>query len=267
MRKLTTICCALALVAAASNSALAQGNWGDLSGTFVLSGDVPKPIPAKIDKDVEVCGKHKLVDEWLVVGPNKGIKNIVVYLFLKEGEKAPTAHKDYEMTAKGSVVLDNENCRFEPRVALLRTTQTLVVGNKDPIAHNTKIEFIDNISVNPLIPAGASLKQPLFPKTERLPSNVSCSIHPWMQAKVLIRDNPYFAVTDDQGKFAIKNLPEGKWTIQFWHESAGFLAKELKKDGKPLTWTKGRTEVTITPKGVDLGKIEVGVGGFKSPAK
>jgi hypothetical protein len=260
MRKFIWALAPLAIVVA-SVTAQAAG-WGDLSGTFVLSGDAPKPMPITPNKDVEVCGKHKLVDESLVIGANKGIKNIVVYLYLKEGEKAPAAHKDYEASAKAEVILDNDKCRFEPHIALLRTTQTLLVGNKDSVGHNTKIECIDNTSVNPLVPAGANLKLP-FPKPERLPSTVSCSIHPWMTAKVLIRDNPYFAVTDENGKFTIKNLPEGKFTFQFWHEQSGFLAKELKKDGKALTWAKGRTEVAITPKGVDLGKVEVGVGAFK----
>jgi hypothetical protein len=244
----------------------ANAQWGDLSGQFVLSGEVPKEIVITPDKDVAVCGKHKIVDEWLVVGQKKGIKNIVVYLYLAEGAKAPAAHPDYEKAAKADVVLDNEKCRFEPRVALLRTSQKLVVGNKDPVGHNTKVETLENKPENPIVPAMASL--PLsFPKTERLPTTVSCSIHPWMSARVLIRDNPYMAVTDADGKFTIKNLPAGKHTIQFWHESMGFLAKGLKKDGKPLAWSKGRTEVTITPKGVDLGKVEVDVAGFKKPGK
>jgi hypothetical protein len=261
MRKLICLSAALAVFAAAT--AHAQ-TWGDLSGQFVLSGTLPKDIPIVPNKDVEVCGKHKLVDEWLTIGPNKGIKNIVVYLYLAEGAKAPKAHPDYDKTAKEQIVLDNEKCRFEPRFALLRTSQTLVVGNKDSVGHNTKVECLENKPENPIVPANASLKL-MFPKPERLPTTVSCSIHPWMSARVLIRDNPYMAVTDEEGKFTIKNLPAGKHTIQFWHESMGFLAKELKKDGKPLTWAKGRTEVTIAPKGVDLGKVEVGVGGFRKP--
>lgn len=259
MRNILWALAPLAMLAAATAQA---AGWGDLTGQFVLSGDAPKVTTITPTKDEAVCGKHKLVDESLVVGPNKGIKNIVVYLYLKEGDKAPAAHADYEKTAKDEVLLDNDKCRFEPRVALLRTTQTLVVGNKDSVGHNTKIDTLDNKPENPIVPAGASVKF-LFPKTERLPTTVSCSIHPWMSARVLIRDNPYFAVTDENGKFTIKNLPEGKFTFQFWHEQSGFLAKELKKDGKPLTWAKGRTEFTITAKGTDVGKVEVGVGAFK----
>ena len=69
--------------------------------------------------------------------------------------------------------------------------------------------------------------------------------------------------TDDEGKFTIKNVPAGKRTFQFWHESCGYVAKELKSGGKPLTWTKGKTDFTITPKGVDLGTVEIGAAAFK----
>lgn len=259
MRKFLLALAPLAVYAAATAQA---AGWGDLSGQFILSGEAPKPKSLTPDKDVEVCGKHKLYDESLVIGPNKGIKNIVVYLYLKDGEKSPAIHADYDKTAKDEIKLDNDKCRFEPHVVLLRTTQTLLVGNSDSVGHNTNISCLDNKPENPIVPAGASVKFS-FPKNERLPTNVSCNIHSWMTAKVLIRDNPYFAVTDENGKFTIKNVPEGKFTFQFWHEQTGFLAKELKKDGKPLTWTKGRPEFTITPKGFDIGKVEVGVGAFK----
>lgn len=257
-----------ALIVLMSHRAHAAG-WGDLSGTFVLSGDAPKVEALVVDKDVEVCGKHKIVDESVVIGPNKGIKNIVVYLYLKEGEKAPAAHADYDKTAKDQVVLDNDKCRFEPRITLLRTTQTLLVGNKDTISHNTKIECLNNKPENPIIPAGASVKFN-FPKVESLPTTVSCSIHPWMKQYTLIRDNPYFAVTDENGKFTIKNVPEGKFTFQFWHEFTGYIDTEKKKNpvqlkqgGKALKWAKGRAEFAMTPKGIDLGKVEVGAAAFK----
>lgn len=235
--------------------------WGDLTGQFVLSGAAPKVAPLVVPPGAG-CGAVKLVDESVVIGPNKGIKNVVVYLFLKEGEKAPAAHPDYDKTAKVEVALDNDKCRFEPRITLLRTSQTLVVGNKDAVGHNTNLACLENKPENPIIPPGASVKFS-FPKSERLPTNVSCNIHPWMNAKVLIRDNPYFAVTDENGKFTIKKLPEGKFIFQFWHERIGYLSTGLIKDGKPLTVTKGRLDVVITPKGTDLGKIEVGADAFK----
>ena len=71
--------------------------------------------------------------------------NVVVYLYLR-GKTAPV-HESYSETADAKVTLDNDKCRFEPHVCLLRTSQTLVVGNKDDVGHNTKIDTRDMISI------------------------------------------------------------------------------------------------------------------------
>jgi len=51
------------------------------------------------------------------------------------------------------------------------------------------------------------------------PISYKCSIHPWMSGYVRVFEHPYYAVTDDDGKFEIKNAPVGKFRIVFWHES------------------------------------------------
>lgn len=228
--------------------------WGSLRGRFLYDGTAPEPMPVNITKDQEFCGKHNLVDESLVVNKaNKGIKNVFVYLYLLRGEKEPKVAPSYEETATGEVALNNINCRFEPHACLLRTTQTLVVGNKDPIGHNTKIDPQDNNGINQLIPAG--LKETAkFPNEESVPARVSCSIHPWMNAWLLIRSNPYIAVTDEDGNFEIKDLPAGEWTMQVWHEKAGYLA-DVEIAGK--NWSKGRVKVPILTGDVDWGDIKV----------
>ena len=166
--------------------------WGHLSARFVFDGTPPKPVPTVVTKDQAVCGKFKLVDETLVVNSkNKGIANVIVFL---RDTKKPAIHPDYEKALKEKVLLNNINCRFEPRVALIRTGQTVVLGNKDPVGHNTKIDTFFNPGVNPLIPSGAQLEQK-FMIEERLPARVSCSIHPWMGAWLVIRSNPYFAAS------------------------------------------------------------------------
>jgi len=230
-------------------------DWGELKGTFVLKGGVPKAKAIAVTKDIPFCGKHKLVDESLVVGADGGVKNIVVYMYLKTGAAKPAIHPDYVKTAKSVVSLDNKGCRFEPHVVLLRTTQTLKVGNPDAVGHNTKVDFLGgNTSFNDLIPAGKSLDKQ-FSEAERLPTQVSCSIHPWMTAWVVVKDNPYFAVTDDKGSFTIKNVPAGEWTFQFWHEKAGYV-QDVTVGGKTTKWSRGRLDVKVASgKATDLGKV------------
>lgn len=238
-------------LAALAGVASAQ-EWGDLEGTFVIKGAAPTPAKIVVDKDPQFCGKHNLVDEKLVVNKeNGGIANVVVYLF---DQAKPKIHPDYEKTAKAEVVVDNANCRFEPHVAAMRTGQTLVLGNKDPIGHNTKADFFNNNAFNDLIPATGSIKKS-FTMAESAPSALSCSIHPWMNAYLLIREDPYFAVTDKDGKFSIKNLPAGEHTFIVWNNK---FVSSVTIDGKATTWARGRVKLNIKAGANSLGKkIEV----------
>jgi plastocyanin len=242
--------CSLALAAIASVAPAQE--WGDLEGTFVFKGTPPTPAKINVDKDQAFCGKHNLVDEKVAVNKeNGGLANVVVYLF---DQTKPKIHPDYEKTAKAEVIVDNANCRFEPHVAGLRVGQTLVLGNKDPIGHNTKADFFKNNPFNDLIPAGGSIKK-TFTEEETTPSSLSCSIHAWMNAYLLIRNDPYFAVSDKDGKFVIKNLPVGEHTFIVW--SNKFISS-VTIDGKATTWMRGRVKLNIKPGANSLGKkIEV----------
>ena len=243
----------LAIVLGASAGVASAQQWGDLDGTFVYKGTPPAPMKITPEKDPEYCGKHPLVVENLVVNKeNGGMANVVIYLFTAQGAKVEV-HPDYAKTAKDEVRVDNHNCRFEPHVQGIRTGQTLVVGNKDPIAHNTKGEFFANNPFNDLIPANNDIKK-TFMTAETTPSELSCSIHPWMKAYLLIRDNPYFAVSDKDGKFSIKNLPAGEHTFIVWSNK---YITDVAIAGKPTTWTRGRPKFTIKSGPNALGKIEV----------
>jgi hypothetical protein len=73
---------------------------------------------------------------------------------------------------------------------------------------------------------------------------------------ILVRDEPYAAVTDDKGGFLIENLPAGKWTFQFWHKKAGYLSGV--SVGKEKTGKRGEVEVEIkNGETIDFGEIVV----------
>ena len=242
----------LGLAAVVAGGLASAQEWGDLEGSFVFKGTPPTPKKIAVEKDPEFCGKHDLVEETVVVNKaNGGLANVVVYLL---DATKPKIHPDYAKDAKAEVVVDNANCRFEPHVAAIRTGQTLVLGNKDPIGHNTKADFFTNNAFNDLIPAGGSIKK-TFPQAEGQPSPLSCSIHPWMNGYLLIREDPYFAVSDKDGKFVIKNLPVGEHTFVVWSNK---FVSSVTVDGKATTWTRGRAKLNIKPGSNSLGKkIEV----------
>jgi plastocyanin len=209
--------------------AMAQ-EWGNLKMKFVVDGKAPAPPKLDITKDQAYCGMHNLVNERLTVGKGGELANVVVYLSAK-----PTKiHPDYEAALKKEVKIDNSKCRFEPHVSFIRTGQKLIIGNSDPIGHNTKADFFENTPFNDLIPSKGSITK-TFNKAEKTPSGISCSIHPWMAGHLLILDHPYAAVSDATGALEIKNLPVGKHTFTVWLEPR-FVSKitgqQIKRGGK-----------------------------------
>jgi plastocyanin len=224
--------------------------WATLKGRFVLDGSVPNPAPLTIDKDQAVCGVHPLFNESLVIGKGNGIANVVIYV---RTPKIPV-NKEYEKSAADSVTLDNKGCRFEPHVQKIRIGQTLSVKNSDPVAHNTNVGG-KNLQGNPLIPAGATAEFKVE-GPESTPAPVSCNIHPWMRARVVVTSNPYCAVSGDDGTFEIADLPAGELEFQIWQENGGAL--DVKNSDLQPTGGAGRFKVSLEPgKEKDLKDITV----------
>lgn len=237
-----------------------QAQWGDLTATFILDGKAPESKPLTVTKDQQVCG-NTIPDDSLIVSSSGGIANVIVAIYLKETDPLPPIHDDYKKSAGEKVELDNHKCRFEPHIAVLRVGQPLILKNSDAVGHNTKIDVLNNTPVNPIIPSNAQLEQK-FNMEERLPANVSCSIHPWMSAKLVVKKHPYVGVSDKDGKLTIKNMPVGKWSLQVWHESSGYVS-EVKQDGKAAKWAKGRVEFTVKAGANSLGEVKVPPTAFK----
>lgn len=232
-------------------------DWGTLKAKFILEGNAPTADKLNINKDIEVCSKHKLVDETYKIDAKTGaIQNVVIFLSPKPGSPKPKIHPDYEKATE-DVVLDNHNCHFVPHIVILRTGQKLVIKNSDPVGHNTKADFFNNTSFNDLIPAGGSIPK-TFTKAESAFMPASCSIHPWMSARILVREDPYAAASNEKGELSIENIPAGKWTFTVWHEGCGFVTS-AKQGGKTVEWKKGKLDFEIKKGSNDLGEVKIPV--------
>jgi hypothetical protein len=105
------------------------------------------------------------------------------------------------------------------RVTCVRVGDTLVVKNSAAIPHNFFWSSANNGDHNANIPAMGQWKLPQAIAAEPAPVQYKCTIHPWMSGYVRVFDHPYHAVTDDDGKFEIRNAPAGKFRIVYWHET------------------------------------------------
>lgn len=236
----------LSIAVAACVAQSSAQEWGTLKGKFVFDGPPPAAAALDVNKDQQCCTvKHK--DESLVVSPEGGVANVVVYLKTAK----PKVHPDYDSEADGEVVLDNKTCQFQPHVLVMRTSQTLKVKNSDNCSHNTNISPLGGGGINPLIAAAGDVTHK-FNRQQNLPIPVACNIHPWMKAYILPRDNPYAAVSNEDGTFEIKNLPAGaQLEFQVWQEKSGYVTAAAPKI------EKGKFTYKLKPGDNDLGEIKL----------
>ena len=237
-----------------SGTTLAGDGWGGLRGRFIWRGEIPVQQELVIERDAEVCGGHGLKDESLLIDPeNRGVGNVVVWL---DSRTAVPIHPELEKPA-GPVRLDNRGCRFEPRVAVLRTGGVLRLVNSDPVAHNAAVYLKRSTPFNDVIPQGGPLDR-VIRKAEQLPARVDCSIHPWMKAWLLVLDHPYAAVSGEDGSFELPRLPAGEWTFRVWQERAGLLKQWQRGGSASEVLEKGQFKLTI-PAGESLDMGELGL--------
>ena len=234
----------------------ANAETGDLKIRFEYGGDPPAPEAANVTKDIEFCGKTKLMNERLLVNDeNKGIKNVIIYVYTGRGG----SKLDDVSPASNTLTLANDKCRFEPHVLIAQKGDTLRVTNPDEVGHNANLQFFNNQAQNFLIPAGQE-KSVMLEESEPAPIPVDCNIHPWMTARVLVLDHPFAAVSDENGDLTIKGLPTGELVFRAYHE-AGTI-KEVNVAGKDDEWSRSRFEVDIKPGLNDLGTVVIPADSF-----
>lgn len=185
---------------------------GVVEGTVALSGK-PKKRPAlAVDHDKEVCGLHPIRDESLVVSADGGVANAVVYIEgIAEGK----------FWTDSPIVMDQIGCAYTPHVLAVGVGQKILFKNSDPVLHNINTFPKENRPVNlSLLAAGQG--RPVA-RSFKFPDviKVTCDAHKWMSAWIVVRDNPYFAVTDKAGRFRIGAVPPGTYRVQVWSEGLG----------------------------------------------
>ncbi|HXU82872.1 MAG TPA: hypothetical protein VN914_15840 [Polyangia bacterium] len=199
----------LVLLLLAPAPALAAGS---IIGT-IRAEKAPRELPAvKIAKDATVCGKEAARD-MLVVAPDGGLGNVVVSL---KGVKPPAP----PAPVAGAAV-DQVGCRYTPHVQAVTVGTALEVLNNDAVLHNVHGTVEGGASPLTVFNVAMPFKGGKAPQVLRRPGAIKlrCDAgHTWMSAYVHVFDHPFYAVTDARGRFTIKDVPAGKYTVLLWHE-------------------------------------------------
>jgi len=200
-----------------------------VSGTVKFDGTAPKA--SKIDMSQDPACKGSNEAETVVVAGGE-LANVFVYV--KDGLGSRTFD-----VPKDPVVLDQSGCKYHPHVLGVMAGQTVQIKNDDQTTHNIHPTPKDNREWNESQPPAAAPIEKNFAREEiMLP--VKCNQHPWMKMYINVVKSPFYAVTDKSGKYEIKGLPPGDYTIAFVHEKLGEQTQKITvapKDSKTADQT------------------------------
>jgi plastocyanin len=174
------------------------------------------------------AGKANEIKGKVSVQGIKSAENIAVYVDAIPEQKFPAPQEH--------VVIDQRKMAFIPHVVVVHQGTTVDFLNSDSVGHNV---YWPSISGNKKL----SHNLGTWPKGEKKPfqfndvgvASLLCNVHPEMSGYVVVVPTPYFAVTDKDGNFEIKNIPAGKYTLKTWSE-----------DGKPTTQAVDVSGATAT---------------------
>jgi plastocyanin len=189
-----------------------KGDEGTITGKISYDGAAPAPKKIDMSQDANCAGSpgDKTADDLLVADGK--LANVFVYL-----KGGPTDKFSFP-TPSDPVVLDQQGCRYHPRVLGIQTNQTFKVTNSDNTTHNIHPSPKTNQEWNQMQAQGAPAIEKKFARPETL-IPVKCNQHPWMKANLGVLAHPYFAVSAKDGSYTIKNVPPGTYTLVFWHET------------------------------------------------
>lgn len=238
-------------LALSGGAAVRAQDWSTIKGRIVLK-NAPAPAPINVTSDKEFCTKDgPVMDDSLEVSKDGGVRNVVVWLRPDNPNRnAPfPAEKINPALAKAAPVervIDQPCCQFIPRVTAARAGDKLVIKNSAKVAHNTNMigdqDTNPGLVFNVNLPAGGSHTPQAPVAAQRTPISFKCDVHPWMKGFIRVFDHPYFAITDENGNFEIKDAPAGKWALVVWHEN-GFHKGRAGALGLPVEVKGATTEI------------------------
>ena len=215
---------------------------GEVTGSVKLDGAAPKMKTISMAAE-PACSKGRTspaMSEEVVTGDGGALANVVVYV--KSGLEG------YSFPApSGAVKIEQQGCQYHPHVVAMQVGQNLDVVNDDQTTHNIHPIPMQNREWNESQPPGAAPIEKSFAR-EEIAIPVKCNVHPWMKAYMAVLSNPAYQVTDKDGKFDLKGIPPGTYTVVAWHELYG--------SSEPQTVTIGPKEtknIAFTFKAAALG--------------
>jgi plastocyanin len=204
---------------------------GAISGAIKLEGTPPANPPINMGSDPYCMKQGAAVTPTFVVS-GAGLQNVFIYV--KDG----LGNLKFPVPAT-AVTLDQKGCAYTPRVFGIQVGQSLDIVNSDETLHNIHALPMANREFN----RGQALQGMKYTTVFTTPEVMlpfKCDVHKWMNAWVGVVDHPFYAVSGAGGRFEIKGLPPGTYTIEAWHEKLGAQTQMVTvgaKEAKAISFT------------------------------
>lgn len=191
-----------------------------ITGKVIFKGTVPPPRPFGliVYPDIELCerisdGKgHRLLQDF-TVSKDGGFQDVAVVV---EGVEQG---KPFPLSGPKIAIKD---CSFTPFMSVIRDRQKMTFQNHDGVIHDIQTYAIADNKRGDRVFDRAALPNSTLTQDVRLPKGqkiiwTQCGKHSFMQTWFYAVDNPYYAITAEDGAFSIKDLPPGRYRVTAWH--------------------------------------------------
>jgi len=219
-----------ASILAASVLAIAS-SASDITGKVTLRGAPSPERVVNLSHHAAIATKHPngLTTRHYRVSSDNGLQDVLVYIRGSIDDAAP------KPASNPATALDHVDGLFEPYVLGIQVDQPLGLKCTD----RTGCSFISFSKVNKDFSIGCGPTDVsgsrVFSQPE-VPVRLKCDLHPWNFAYVGVFNHSYFAVSDKAGKFAIKGVPPGQYTLEFFHPKSGTISKPIVVADTALTF-------------------------------
>jgi hypothetical protein len=232
-------------------------NGGTIQGKVTLEGGKPRPMAFNLVTipDPVFCGTISTGTGWrlvedFIIGPQKGLKDVVVML------KNVTKGKAFIVP---KVRIESIDCDFIPFVNVIKDRDVIEVVIMDPVEHDiqgyetarkrgARILFNRPLPMNPFLEmaglfgkkymAGEPMREKIHLRKGRNIFVMQCGFHPYMYSWGLVAENPYFSITKEDGKFSITDVPPGEYILTAWHPGMKkFIEQSVTVKAKSATRT------------------------------
>ncbi len=234
---------ALAIIASAGTAMAYEEvpvqDGGTIAGIVRLDGPVPKPKGYNLTTlpDQIYCGRISDGHGWRLLQPfesgtDGAFRGAVVFL--------ETVDKGKPFPASPPTRIEAKDCRFLPFINLVRDQHDVVVVNLDPAMHDIqayetshlgpRVLFNLPLPISSRYPQQAGLSAHFHKHYEGTPVTptvrmtkgrrvftMQCGFHAYMESWAMVQNHPYYAVTDESGRFRLSDVPPGTYRVKIWH--------------------------------------------------